>query len=206
MKKRLSNPLALAVLVLLFERPMHPYEMAATLRERGKEKSIKLHYGSLYTVIDLLGRAQYIVPTETIREGRRPEKTTYAITQAGEEEMNRWLEDLLSNPVKEYPRFEAALSLLPALLPQRAATLLAERLTRLDDAIKKIKAEIKSCQAQNLPRLFLIESEYTLALIQAERTYIGALVKDIQNHTLSGLDLWQQFHRSPENTTAAAHS
>ncbi len=31
-----SNPLALAVLVLLFERPMHPYEIAATLRIRNK--------------------------------------------------------------------------------------------------------------------------------------------------------------------------
>ena len=51
-KARLSNPLALAVLVLLFERPMHPYEMAATLKERHKEASIKLRYGSLYTVID----------------------------------------------------------------------------------------------------------------------------------------------------------
>ena len=49
-----ANPLALAVLALLFERPMHPYEMAATLKQRHKEDSIKLRYGSLYTVIDLL--------------------------------------------------------------------------------------------------------------------------------------------------------
>ena len=33
----------------LFERPMHPYEMAATLKQRHKEESIKLRYGSLYT-------------------------------------------------------------------------------------------------------------------------------------------------------------
>jgi DNA-binding PadR family transcriptional regulator len=53
-KTRLANPLALAVLALLFERPMHPYEMAATMKERHKEDSIKLRYGSLYTVIDML--------------------------------------------------------------------------------------------------------------------------------------------------------
>ena len=53
-KQRPSNPLALAVLALLFERPMHPYEMAATLKHRHKHESIKLRYGSLYTVIELL--------------------------------------------------------------------------------------------------------------------------------------------------------
>src|SRR5262249_39753389 len=49
-----SNPLALAVLALLFERPMHPYEMGVILKQRHKEDSIKLRYGSLYTVIELL--------------------------------------------------------------------------------------------------------------------------------------------------------
>ncbi len=43
----ISNPLALAVLACLHERPMHPYEMASTMRERGKEQSIKLNYGGL---------------------------------------------------------------------------------------------------------------------------------------------------------------
>ncbi len=53
-RQRLQSPLALAVLALLFERPMHPYEMAATMRERHKEESIKLRYGSLYSVVEIL--------------------------------------------------------------------------------------------------------------------------------------------------------
>ena len=64
-KRKRSNPLALAVLVLLYERPMHPYEMAATLRERHKEDSIKLRYGSLYTVIALLVKVGFIVARHT---------------------------------------------------------------------------------------------------------------------------------------------
>ena len=114
-KQRLANPLALAVLVLLFERPMHPYEMAATLKERHNGESIKLRYGSLYTVIELLVREGFIVPKETSREGRRPERTVYMLTPVGEVEMRDWLADLIGNPAKEYPRFEAALSLMPAL-------------------------------------------------------------------------------------------
>ena len=55
-KRMIANPLALAVLACLFERPMHPYEMATTMRERHKDESIKLNYGSLYTAIEGLQR------------------------------------------------------------------------------------------------------------------------------------------------------
>src|ERR1700731_980258 len=143
-KSRLSNPLALAVLVLLFERPLHPYEMASTLRERHVEGAIKLRYGSLYTVIELLQREGYIVPTQTTREGRRPERTVYALTPIGEVEMRDWLADLLSNPVKEHPRFEAALALVSALKPERVTELLETRLMRLGHEIKRVEANLAS--------------------------------------------------------------
>jgi hypothetical protein len=68
-----SNPLALAVLALLFERPMHPYEMAATLKQRHKGESIKIRYGSLYTVVELLVTRGWITARETSRAGKRPE-------------------------------------------------------------------------------------------------------------------------------------
>ena len=71
-RRSISNPLALAVLACLHERPMHPYEMAATMRERGKEQSIKLNYGSLYTVVDSLAKHELITAVEARREGRRP--------------------------------------------------------------------------------------------------------------------------------------
>ena len=124
LKRKVANPLALAVLVLLYERPMHPYEMAATLRERRKEESIKLRYGSLYTVIELLVRAGFITEKKTMRQGNRPERTVYAISKAGEAEMRSWMRELLSTPSKEYPQFEAGLSLLPALPPHEVTDVL----------------------------------------------------------------------------------
>ena len=82
-RRRVSNPLALAVLSALRERPMHPYEMAATMRSQGKERSIKLNYGSLYTVVDNLAKHGLIEAMEATREGRRPERTVYRLTEAG---------------------------------------------------------------------------------------------------------------------------
>ena len=129
-RRRVSNPLALAILGCLTERPMHPYEISTTLRERGKEGSIKLNYGSLYAVVEALQKHHLIEAQETTREGRRPERTVYAITPAGVEEFEDWLAELLSTPVKEYLAFEAGLSLAagapagrgrPAARPPRGA-------------------------------------------------------------------------------------
>ena len=191
-KQRLANPLALAVLVLLFERPMHPYEMAATMKERHKEEGIKLRYGSLYTVIELLLREGFIVPKETSREGRRPERTVYTLTPVGEVEMRDWLADLLAIPVKEYPRFEAALSLMPALGVERATELLQARLVRLDQEMARARAGMGA--PSQVPRLFLIEGEYYLACLEAERRFVADLVDGIKNETLDGVKFWKQVH------------
>ncbi|MGA8820862.1 MAG: helix-turn-helix transcriptional regulator, partial [Xanthobacteraceae bacterium] len=93
----------MAVLALLFERPMHPYEMGVILKQRHKEDSIKLRYGSLYTVIELLLKRGMIAAKETEREGRRPERTVYQITPTGTEELHDWMADLIGMPAKEYP-------------------------------------------------------------------------------------------------------
>jgi DNA-binding PadR family transcriptional regulator len=193
--KRLSNPLALAVLVQLFEKPMHPYEMAATMKERGKEQSIKLHYGSLYTVIEQLLREGYISAGEPLREGKRPEKTVYSLTPAGQAEMNSWLGELLAEPTKEYPRFEAALSLMPALPPERVLSLLDTRLQRLDGQISAWRSSLAGAIAQSVPALFLIETEYQLALLDSESRFVQRLQDGIRNSTLEGVDVWRQWHQ-----------
>ena len=67
---------------------MYPYEMAATLRHRGKDQSIKINWGSLYTVVQNLEKHGFIETVEVGREGRQPERTTYQITDAGRAELD----------------------------------------------------------------------------------------------------------------------
>src|SRR5271154_1793574 len=121
-----SNPLALAVLVSLYEKPMHPYEVAQTLRQRAKQESVRLNYGSLYAVVESLEKRGLIKATGTIREGKRPERTVYEITPEGSREMVDWLTELISVPAKEYPQFMAGLSFIAALDPDDALRALRE--------------------------------------------------------------------------------
>src|ERR1700716_1801278 len=152
-KTRLANPLALAVLALLFERPMHPYEMAVTLKDRHKEESIKLRYGSLYTVIDLLLARGFIAAKATSREGKRPERTVYALTAAGLDELRDWLRELLRDPAKEYPPFEAGLCLLPVLPPDEAVSLLRQRALQLSGTGWQMAAQLAELAQQDLSAL-----------------------------------------------------
>ncbi|HEX3447771.1 MAG TPA: PadR family transcriptional regulator [Isosphaeraceae bacterium] len=190
-----SNPLALAVLVLLFERPMHPYEIAATLRMRNKGGSIKLRYGSLYTVIDSLAQVGLIQAKETVREGKRPERTIYALTPSGVKRMRAWMRELLGTPVKEYPQFEAALSLLPAVPPEEALALLEARVRRLGEMSEELRAAVELA-VKHVEALFLVENEYRLSLIDAERQFIEGLIQRIKTDT-EYVRTWKAFHSDP---------
>ncbi|HEX6935759.1 MAG TPA: PadR family transcriptional regulator [Actinomycetes bacterium] len=194
MTRRRSNPLALAVLACLIERPMHPYEISTTLRERGKEQSIKLNYGSLYSVVESLQKHGLIVAQDTQRAGRRPERTTYAVTPAGVDEFEDWLAELLSTPVKEYPALEAALSLLPGLAPDEAARLLELRVTKLDLELSSLEAMHAMADRMALPQLLRVESDYRVAMVVAERDFVRRLASDIRSGSLGGTAFWRRMY------------
>jgi DNA-binding PadR family transcriptional regulator len=195
-RPRFSNPLALAVLATLRERPMHPYEMATTMRSRGKEHSIKLNYGSLYTVVDNLAKHSLIEAVEAQREGRRPERTVYALTDDGRVLLEDWMSELVAKPVKEYPRFEAALSLLPVLHPDKVITLLRARVAALEKALADWEGELAA--HPGLPRLFVIEGEYHLAIERAELEWVRSLLRDFEDGSFPGLSEWRHVHETGE--------
>jgi len=193
-RRRVANPLALAVLSCLLERPMHPYEISTTLRERGKEQSIKLNYGSLYSVVESLQKHDLIHAQETSRAGRRPERTVYAITAAGEAEFTDWLAELLSTPVREFTSLEAGLSLMPGLPPDEVADLLGQRADKLRAELDALDDMHEQARNQGLPQLFLIESLYRVKMLSTELDFVTALASDIRADAMPGTKAWRRIH------------
>jgi DNA-binding PadR family transcriptional regulator len=193
-RKRRSNTLAVAVMVLLFERPMHPYEIATTLRQRHKQDSIKIRFGSLYTVIDALVADGLIAPRETVREGRRPERTVYELTPAGQAEMHDWLRTLIGEPVKEYTQFEAGLCLLAALPPGEAIESLRYREGKLEKDHRELRAALDGVLATGLPPLLVVEAEYRLSRMEAERRFIETLLRRIEDEGWATSAVWNVLH------------
>jgi len=196
-RRKVGNLLALSLLTLLTERPMYPYEMATQLRERGKDSAIKINWGSFYTVVQNLEKYGFIEAVEIAREGRQPERTTYQITDAGRAELMDWLRELLSVPEREHTRFEAALGESAVLPPDELIALLRERLAVLEKANNRHQAELETLVIQ-LPRLFLIESEYYLAQRRAEEEWVRGLLAEFTSGTFPGLEDWRRFHETGE--------
>jgi len=196
-RRKVSNLLALSLLTLLTQRPMYPYEMASMLRERGKDNAIKINWGSFYTVVQNLEKYGFIEAVEVVREGRQPERTTYQLTDAGRAELMDWIRELLSVPEREHSSFEAALGESAVLPPDELIDLLRQRLAALEEANGLIQAELATLVAQ-VPRLFLIESEYYLAQRRAEEEWVRGLLKEFTGGTFPGLEDWRRFHATGE--------
>jgi DNA-binding PadR family transcriptional regulator len=191
------SPLALAVLVLLHESPMHPYRMQRLIKDRGKDQVINVEQrASLYQTINQLLRAELITFWENAREEGFPERTLYRLTDKGHDTAVTWLREMLSTPAQEYPDFPAAVSLLPLLTPEDAIQQMATREAKLTEQIAAIDEEM---QAVDLPKLFLLESDYMRAVLEAELKWVRALVADLRSGQITWNHDWMQPSVPPEN-------
>ena len=129
-KRKVDNLMALAVLATVVQQPMHRYEIASLIRARGKDQDMDVKWGSLYTVVQNLAKHGFLEVVGTSRQGARPERTVYQITEAGRQEMLDWTRELLSTPEPEHPRFAAGLSVQMILSPDEVMALLRTRLGR----------------------------------------------------------------------------
>jgi DNA-binding PadR family transcriptional regulator len=194
-RRKVGNLLALPLLSLLAQRPMYPYEMAQTLRERGKDQNFAINWGSLYTVVANLAKYGFIEEAGTVREGRQPERTTYTITAHGLAELRDWLTELLTVPEDERGGFVVALAEAGIMPPDEVIELLTARLTTLEAANAAQQLELKQL-VEHLPRIFLIETEYQLAMRVAQSQWLRGLLTELVEGTISGIDGWRQLHET----------
>lgn len=194
-----TNLLGLVVLAYLSHEPMHPYELSRRLREHEDTRSVKFAHGSLYTVIRKLAEAGFVVAQGTSREGQRPERTIYAITDAGRAELFAWLSELITEHEHEYPRFVAALSILAALHPDKAVDLLRRRLDRLRVVRSETSDMVEATLAAGLHPLFQIEEDYRIALLDAEIAFVERLIGRITDPDNGWARMWAAAHVGSTN-------
>ena len=193
-KRKVANLMALAVLATVVQRPMHRYEMASVMRARGKDRDMDIKWGSLYTVVQNLERSGYLEPIGVTRQGARPERTVYQITDAGRDELVAWTRELIGQPEAEHTRFIAGLSVLAVLTPDDVTDLLRRRLERLTETSDALCRQLG--EASDVPRLFLIEDEYRIAMTRAEADWTRSLLDELSAGTFPHLDAWRRWHEN----------
>jgi DNA-binding PadR family transcriptional regulator len=178
------SPLAVAVLGLLAEEARHPYDIAFTMQTRRMDEHIKLSMGTLYHVVDQLQRLGWIRPTETAREGRRPERTIYAVTPEGLRQLQDRVRQLIAQPTREYSSFEAGLTFMHQLPAEEAAALLRRRAAALSEQIDLWDYALEQLRSRGLGRLALIEVEMVQAARGFQRDWSLRIADEIENRTL----------------------
>ena len=176
--------LALAVLALLLERPMHPYRMQRLIKGRGKDLVINVGQRSqLYKTIDRLVGEGLIVVAEVEREAARPERTNYAITGSGRQVVAEWTVEMLAAPRRDFPEFAAGLAYLLVLSRDSAIAALERRLAAARRELAELERQTELISDQ-LPRITLVESEYLIAHLRVDQSWIEALVDDLRTGRL----------------------
>jgi DNA-binding PadR family transcriptional regulator len=178
-------PLGVAALAMLLERPMHPYEMFQLMEQRRDDRLVKVRPGTLYHAISRLERDGLVEIVGTDRDGRRPERTTYGVTDAGRSQLTDDLVDLLRAPADEYPRFPHALSQAHHLPAEQVERLLAERSAVLRDRDEQLRGSIASVAAREVPERYWIDIGYQRAVLLAEIDWLEAFRARISSGELA---------------------
>ncbi|MFH9858857.1 PadR family transcriptional regulator [Streptomyces sp. NPDC017202] len=184
-RRALDNPIVLAVLGLLLEQPSHPHQMLAELRERSENHAAAITRGTLYNTVAVLTEAGWVAPQSRQRSGNRPERTVYALTEEGHDELVRRLDSQIRNPEREFSQFLGAVTYLGALGTSGAVAALIERAQRLGQRTAADEERLAEALAAGVPRLHVIEAEYALCLARAEVAWIGSVIDDLRTGSLT---------------------
>lgn len=168
---------------------MHPYRMHELIKARGKDRIANVaQRNSVYQTIDRLLRLELIAVRETARDERRPERTVYEITDAGLNALRTWTAEMLASPAREFPEFPAALSSLMVLTPEEAGSRLRQRAAELAESLAEDRRAMAA--APELPRLFLLDEEYQIAVREAELAWVRGVLEALRSGELSWSQEW----------------
>jgi DNA-binding PadR family transcriptional regulator len=181
----------MVVLAHLAEEPMHVYRMQQLIKERAKDTVVNVaQRNSLYQTIARLVRDGLVCLQRTAREEKRPERVVYQLTDEGRATLDRWLEEMLGTPAREFPEFPAALAFLALLPPRRVRERLQARRAELQARLAASRTAMAGAMQAGLPRLFLLEDEYKNALIQAELAWLDGVIDDLTRRRLTWSKAW----------------
>ncbi|AHI65591.1 PadR family transcriptional regulator [Burkholderia thailandensis] len=185
------SPLALVVLAMLTEAPMHAYRIQQLIKLRGKDEVVNVKQrNSLYQTIERLQRDALIAVRETERDGAFPERTVYEITDVGRDTARMWLREQLAQPAREFPSFPAALSVLPLLSADDARRQLEARAAALEAELARLDETQDAALAMQIPRLFLLDGELMRATLEAELEWVRSVVEHLKVGALTWSEAW----------------
>ena len=178
------TPLAISALALLNERAMHPYEMYQLLLERHEDRIVRVTPGSLYRTVERLTEDGLAEATGTTRSGNRPERTTYAITEAGRTALVERIREILRAPVNEFPSFALALSEAHNAPARAVCADLRAHVEAVTRENHEIDCLVDTLTAQDVAEAYWVTADYIRHMNDAHQAWIRAFVDRLEKGAL----------------------
>lgn len=175
------SPLGFLLLALLTAEPMNAYRMHRFLLDTDKTSVVNIgSRNSVYQSLSALERDGLI---RVHSQGGR-DSTLYALTDAGRNALGAWLDETISTPREEYPRFPAALSIASLLAPKQLADYLDRRRSRVAERLAQPTPE-EVMQAAAVARIYLLEEDYRRSQTIAEHDWLTRIIDDLRGGSFS---------------------
>lgn len=186
--KQPLTALAMAVLELLHERPMHPYEMTQVMRQRRTDRRVKLRPGSLYHTVERLESQRLLEVVDTQRQGRRPERTVYGITELGRDTFAEQARETLAKPAPDYTPYPLALAAGTELARQDFLEQLGIRVINLRQQLAADKVAVDHLLGEGLNRMYWIDFAYVNHQRKSELEWTEKLIEDLKSGRITWPD------------------
>jgi DNA-binding PadR family transcriptional regulator len=173
------TPLGVMVLALLGEGDMHPYEMIRLMRFRRDDRLVAITNGTVYHTVARLERAGLLAEVGVDREGNRPERTTYTLTDAGSRAVREWVWRELSH-IDRPAEFRIALAEAHNLERQEVIALLMERREALAASLGEHAQGRHGAVAKGVPPQYLLELERQEKLLAVDLDWLDTLIQRLQ--------------------------
>ncbi|THG30215.1 PadR family transcriptional regulator [Naasia lichenicola] len=180
---------------------MHPYEMYQLLVARAEDRLVKIRPGSLYHAVVRLADRGLLAEVGRDREGNRPERTTYSLTEAGRTALVDWVETRLSVPTNEYPEFPVAVAQMHNLPEGEVVQVLDRRLVALRAELDFHGELIAAHTAIELHEPYWLDTRYQHAMLAAQIHWIEQLLDDLR----SGRLVWQDPQHQVDHAETGRH-
>jgi DNA-binding PadR family transcriptional regulator len=115
----------------------HGYRIGNDLLSWGADEWANVKWGSIYHALRALTDGGFLLDHNDI-----PGRTEYELTERGEAEYTKLLQDALRRPQPRPDFLGAALAMLPSLPRDEAIALLRKRLAALEEARDKARAQV----------------------------------------------------------------
>lgn len=170
----------LIVLGMLKKEPMGAYDIQKLVDYRHISQWVKISTPSIYKKVIQL-EAKGLMKSDTVREGKMPEKAVYSLTEAGEKEFERLMLEIAAKPINIFLDLNAVIVNLAYLSIENQRRCVAE----IESNVKILKASLaenlqEKGNAPEIPPTGLAVLRQQLILAEAIETWIASLKKDFE--------------------------